>query len=227
MAIQRSPGPTCQIANWFLDPVDAGTAARTRNQPPGPAGTFGEPAGRIPLDERLDPGQAMLENVDRYGEPHLSKEQGEIHQLTRRAAESLRALRAAAKAAGFDTELFSLTSAYRSAKRQAKLAAAARKKHGDKKAAGTWVAQDRSEHITGRTFDLRLGLKNSSENAKARAFDNLPQYKWLKANAHQFGLNPYPYIDAKHPGEPWHWSFNAKPAAAPAPAMRCRVRDWY
>jgi LAS superfamily LD-carboxypeptidase LdcB len=191
MAIQRSPGPTCQVANWFLDPVDTGTAARTRNQPPGPAGTFGEPAGRIPLDERLDPGQAMLENVDRYGEPHLSKEQGEIHQLTRRAAESLRALRAAAKAAG------------------------------------TWVAQDRSEHITGRTFDLRLGLKNSSENAKARAFDNLPQYKWLKANAHQFGLNPYPYLDAKHAGEPWHWSFNAKPAAAPAPAMRCRVGDWY
>ena len=30
------PGPQCQVRNWFIDPIDTGTSARTTNHPPGP-----------------------------------------------------------------------------------------------------------------------------------------------------------------------------------------------
>jgi LAS superfamily LD-carboxypeptidase LdcB len=96
-----------------------------------------------------------------------------------------------------------LTSAYRSAARQAALAADAVTKYGNKEAA-TWVAQGRSEHITGRAFDLYLGIDNTGENAKAGKFNGLSAFIWLKANAADFGLNAYNI-------EPWHWSYNVSP----------------
>jgi LAS superfamily LD-carboxypeptidase LdcB len=63
------------------------------------------------------------------------------------------------------------------------------------------VSQGVSEHITGRTFDMNLGIKNSSANAKSKAFEKLPAYQWLKKTAPSFGLSPYAQ-------EPWHWSYN-------------------
>jgi len=95
--------------------------------------------------------------------------------------------------------MFTLESAYRPQKRQNGLAAESRGKHGAN--ARTWVAE-KSEHITGRAFDLNLGIKNSSENAEAGAFNGLASYQWLQANAWRYGLNPYTQ-------EPWHWSFTA------------------
>jgi LAS superfamily LD-carboxypeptidase LdcB len=204
----RTPGPRCQVRDWFDDSIDPGTTALVRHLPPG---HFGAPAGRIPISERTDPGLDSLERVDKYGMPHLSHEQGRVFYLNRSAAESLRALRAAAAEAGLDTTtVFTLTSAHRSSDRQATLAAAARERYGNEERARVFVAQGHSEHITGRAVDLNLGIQNSGDNATARAFDALPAYRWLNANAHRFGLNPYPYASPSHPGEPWHWSYNVR-----------------
>lgn len=163
-----------------------------------PAYPYGIPGGRIPVKERLDPGAGALVNVNRFGQDAASEER--VFQLTPDALAAFRGLRSAAVAAGFDKELFTLTSAYRSADRQGQLAKAARRKYG-KAAAGRWVAQGKSEHITGRAFDLHLGIANSSENARSKAFDDQAAYKWLKQNAQFFGLSPYS-------AEPWHWSYN-------------------
>lgn len=233
MAGFRTPGPQCQVRNWFEEPIDVGTLARVRHDPPGPrcqvrdwfdgwlheraypgmqlpaAGQFGVPVGRIPLAERVDPGVDTLERIDKYGDPYLGTAQGRLFRLERRTAESFRALRAAAAAAGFNRDLFTLTSDYRSSHKQAGLSARARHQYGSRAGARIFVAE-RSEHITGRAMDLHLGISNSGANALARRFDNLPQYQWLQRNAAQFGLNPYPYTSATHPGEPWHWSYNAQ-----------------
>lgn len=139
--------------------------------------------------------------INSRGEVPTSGER--VFQLTQEAMDAFRGLRKRALAAGFRKELFVLTSAYRSAARQAALAADAVTKYGNKEAA-TWVAQGRSEHITGRAFDLYLGIDNTGENAKAGKFNGLSTFIWLKANASDFGLNAYSV-------EPWHWSHNMSP----------------
>jgi hypothetical protein len=233
MAGSNTPAPHCQVKNWFEDPIDEGTSARFRHNPPGPScqvkywfddsysgapfgnfphaasPDFGVPAGRIPLADRVDPGIESLERIDMYGAPYLSRTQGRLFRLTPRAAASFRALRAAAMAAGFDSDFCTLTSDYRSSHKQAGLSSRARTQYGSVEAARIFVAE-KSEHITGRAFDLNLGISNSGANALARNFDELPQYQWLKENAAKFGLNPYAYSNATHPGEPWHWSYNVR-----------------
>ena len=233
MAGSTTPGPRCQVRNWFDDPVDEGTSALVRHLAPGPkcqvkywfdelidegpsieaprcdSGHLSEPAGRIPLADRVDPGIDTLEKVDQNGEPYLDEAQGRLFRLEPRTAESFRALRAAAMAKGFEPELFTLTSAYRSSKKQAGLSARARGMYGSRESAKVFVAE-KSEHITGRALDLNLGISNSGANALARRFDDLAAYQWLKENAAQFGFNPYAYSDGTHPGEPWHWSYNTR-----------------
>jgi hypothetical protein len=154
------------------------------------------PAGRIPVNQRIDPGTDNLVAVNRFGEPPVGKQR--VFYLAPDALDALHALRADAKAEGFDREMFSLTSAYRSQARQNVLHSGATGKYGS--GAGKWVAS-KSEHITGRAFDLNLGISNSSENAKSGAFNHLREYEWLSAHAGQYGLNPYG-------AEPWHWSHN-------------------
>ena len=166
-----------------------------------PAYPYGFPGGRIPVSERVDPGAAGLLNIDRYGEDPKPHER--VFKLTPEALAAFRGLRGAAMAAGFNKELFTLTSAYRSAGHQAELARGARRKYGNRGSAGRWVAQGKSEHITGRAFDLNLGISNSSENAKSGAFEHVKAYEWLKVNAPFFGLSPYSE-------EPWHWSYNPR-----------------
>lgn len=158
-------------------------------------------AGRIPVSARTDPGPTSLVKCNSRGEPPSGNDR--IFLLTQETLDAFRGLRARALTAGFRKELFVLTSAYRSAARQAVLAAEAVNKYGAKEA-GTWVAQGRSEHITGRAFDLFLGIDNTGANAKAGKFNGLASYIWLKANAGDFGLNAYA-------AEPWHWSYNVKP----------------
>ena len=191
----------------FINPlnIEDGTLSRAVSPMPGPVGTgpdaypYGVPGGRIPVADRIDPGRSGLVQTDKYGEEATGRER--VYRLTPRTLEAFRALRAAALAAGFDRELFTLTSAHRSAGRQAELAQAARQRYGSAQAAGRWVAQGVSEHITGRAFDLNLGIANSSGNARSGAFEELAAFKWLQGNAQYFGLSPY---DA----EPWHWSYN-------------------
>lgn len=174
-------------------------------QPQGPSGNempsqnqFGEPAGRIPVAERIAPDSADLVRMNKYGEAPTRGQR--IFELQRDAAQAFRTLRTAAGEAGFNKELFTLTSAYRDQSRQDSLAKNADSKHGAE--ARTWTAK-RSEHLTGRAIDLNLGIGNSSENALSGAFNSLPAFQWLQKNASSFGLNPYPV-------EPWHWSYNVR-----------------
>jgi len=67
------------------------------------------------------------------------------------------------------------------------------------KQAGAWIAFT-SPHETGLAFDLG-GSKNTifapAKKSKS-AQEKSPAFKWLKANAHRFGITPYK-------NEPWHW----------------------
>jgi len=163
---------------------------------------FGKPAGRIPVKDRgKAPPESEMVTMNKYGDtPEKGQRKFKLHKD---AARSFKALRAAAKESGFDKEKFTLTSAFRDPKKQKRLFKAAIKKHGSEKEARKWVAKT-SEHGTGMTFDLNLGIQNSSENAKSGAFSKLKEYKWLKDNSANFGLNPYSR-------EPWHWTYNVEP----------------
>ena len=184
-----------QVATELQTP----TPAQAPAAPVPVAARFGRPAGRIPVPERSDPGADTLTGVNRYGEDAARGER--VFRLTAEALAAFQALRAAALEAGHDRELFTLTSAYRSAGRQAELAQAARERYGSAEAAAKWVAQGVSEHVTGRAFDLNLGIGNSSENAKDGAFEHLESYIWMRDHAAEYGLNAYS-------AEPWHWSYN-------------------
>jgi LAS superfamily LD-carboxypeptidase LdcB len=140
-----------------------------------------------------------LSGVNAKGEAPRRGER--VFKLDPEALNAFLALRKAAAEAGFDDDLFTLSSAYRNQAHQQRLAAQARAKHGGE--AGKWVAQEHSEHITGRAFDLNLGPRNDSRNAQNHAFDNLRSFRWLQENADKFGLNPYE-------AEPWHWSYNVQ-----------------
>jgi hypothetical protein len=156
-----------------------------------PHGWFGDPAGRIPESDRSPPPQAYLVPVNKYGEPPRPRDR--VFFLHQDALKSLQALREVARESGFDREIFSLRSAFRDQGQQ---------NHLYKNAAhpGRGTAK-LSEHITGRAFDLFLGLPNDLDLADTGAFDALESYQWLKNNAGLFGLNPYS-------AEPWHWSYN-------------------
>ena len=216
----KEPGPA-------LSPdatsIDAGTSARIATPAPGPSGVwlsapsealfvsgdpdsdvvsvplfaYGLPGPRIPEELRADPGNAGLIEVNRYGLTPEGEE--ERHKLTPATVAAFLALRAAAAVAGFDRDLFTIESAYRSASRQRRNAARARVRYGSEAAARRWVAQGVSEHITGRTIDFNLGMRNDSTNVgrmrRTRA------WQWLRDNAPRYGFAPYG-------DEPWHWSYN-------------------
>ena len=186
------------------------TSPSTEVLPLGASYPYGTPAGRIPKSQRIDPGPWGLVTVNAYGTERSTGS----HNLTPEALASFRALRAAAKAAGFSTGLLRMTSSYRSPERQAELAAKAIAKYGEA-AAGKWVALGLSEHITGRTVDFYLGIPSTSDNAKSGAFEMQPVYQWLKEAAPLYGWNPYP-------NEPWHWSYNvaAGSVAGPQPGQQ-------
>jgi hypothetical protein len=155
------------------------------------------PAGRIPLVDRTDAGAANLEGVNMYGMPPGKGER--VFHLESETLDAFLILRSMAAAAGFDYELFTLTSAYRSQTRQNEIKGPADKEYGAKESR-KWVAK-LSEHITGRTFDISLGPNNKVVNIKNGDFMGLDAFEWLTATAPELGLNPY---DA----EPWHWSYN-------------------
>jgi D-alanyl-D-alanine carboxypeptidase len=214
----REPG---SLSPTESSAIDEGTSARILTPTPGPLGwlgsfseamvflstgtgpsvvkvplfAYGLPGGRIPIDARIDPGPAGLIEVNLYGLAPEGRQRR--FRLTPATVAAFLALRASAKAAGFDEELFTIESAYRSAGRQRHLAGRARHRHGSE--AGRWVAQRASEHVTGRTIDFNLGMENDSDNVdRMRETD---AWLWLKDNAPLFGFSPY---DA----EPWHWSYN-------------------
>ena len=133
-----------------------------------------------------------------------------IHRHTKVAWEQLLA---AGRQAGLQAPLLLPTSGFRDLERQAQLFADAVKRYGSPEAARRWVAPPRgSAHLSGRTLDLWLGIKNKSQNQAA--LRRTKAYLWLVDNAHKFGFYPYSV-------EPWHWEHN--PLAASQGAVTSSV----
>ena len=137
----------------------------------------------------VDP--ALLVGIDADCSP------GKTFRILPDVAISLRALRDSAVAANHK---LGIVSAYRTPEHQDKLFANAVAKYGSEEEARKWVAKF-SEHATGRTVDFNLGIQNSSENAAACKFGELPVWRWLSRNAPLHGWTPYKR-------EPWHWTYN-------------------
>ncbi len=210
MSGYTSPGPRCQVRDWFDASHRRGDVG---TDPPRSSGSLagtsrGTHPGRgtsRPWTRRLEERRPVRCALDRaVARPEVSS-----------ACQCTRSVQAAAhrgRSRGLrHPEVAVPHLDYRSPKKQAVLARAARERYGDAKKAAVFVAQGRSEHVTGRAMDLYLGISNSGRNARARAFDTLPVYQWLKSYLPQVGLNPYPYSSAEYPGEPWHVSFNVTP----------------
>jgi len=145
-----------------------------------------------PHYKAVDP--STLVGVARDGQP------GKQYQLTPATAEALRVLRAAGLAAGHN---LLIVSGYRTPSHQTNLFRAAVAKYGSEAKARKWVAKF-SEHSTGQTVDFALGIPNSSANAVAGRFAELPIWQWLAKTAPLYGWTPYTQ-------EPWHWTYNPVP----------------
>lgn len=102
-------------------------------------------------------------------------------------------------AARVDGVSWSVSSAYRSAKYQAKLFADAVKKYGSQDAARTWVAPPgKSNHGLGITVDIGdLYGKRSIKAARGH-----PVYEWLRVNAVKYGFMQ------RMEWEAWHWEYH-------------------
>ena len=124
-------------------------------------------------------------------------------RLERSTAADFEALRARAVKGGLSPFAFAIRSAYRPAPEQNPLAGAVIRAFGEKELTH-WIAS-KSEHITGRSIDLDLGIPSTITNAETHGYDHLAVYKWLRAHAREFGFNQ------AFPGEPWHITHNLAP----------------
>ncbi len=148
--------------------------------------------GRI--KDKTPPKPADLTTITEFGGKHIK-----LHHL---AAQAWSAMVNTARANNIKKPLLLIVSGYRSPERQKRLWRRALEKYGSPQKARKWVAPPGgSPHQTGRAVDLYLGGKNSSANV--RRLRNQPAYKWLVANAAQFGFYPYRR-------EPWHWEYNPR-----------------
>ncbi|MBR4236140.1 MAG: M15 family metallopeptidase [Clostridia bacterium] len=94
-----------------------------------------------------------------------------------------------------------ITSGYRSYDKQAEVYAESQPGYAQKPGC--------SEHQTGLCFDVTVET--------AQGFENTPQYRWLRANAHKYGfIQRYPADKADVTGisyEPWHYRYVGADAA--------------
>lgn len=104
----------------------------------------------------------------------------------------------AAKKDGITGSYLYITSGFRSKATQQYLWNRALLKYGSRSAARQWVAPPGgSAHHTGRAIDINMGGGAISKQKRTDA------YKWMIANAHNFGFFNYR-------NEPWHWEYNPK-----------------
>src|SRR5215212_2414213 len=118
--------------------------------------------------------------------------------LERKTAADLDALLARARKDGFSREAISIRPGHRPAAEKHSLASEVIRAFGAEELT-RWIGA-RSEHITGKSVDLDLGVAPTIGNAQAGAFANLPAYRWLRLHAREFGFNQ------AFPGEPWHFT---------------------
>jgi LAS superfamily LD-carboxypeptidase LdcB len=106
-----------------------------------------------------------------------------------------------AQADGVDIKVIS---AYRSFGTQAILKSGYQVIYGAGTANQFSADQGYSEHQLGTTVDFTT--PETKENFDL--FDGTPAYKWLKANAYEYGfVISYPKSNAYYTYEPWHWRF--------------------
>ena len=161
------------------------------------------PKKNNPLFQSIEnPGGGRIQNKTAPNSKDIVTVQGygKKIQLHKSAAQAWEALVQAARQDGLKEPLFLPVSGYRDPVLQKQLWENAKKKYGSEKEARKWVAPPgNSSHQSGRAIDFYLGGKNNSANINK--LRNTESYKWLVANAQQFGFYPYS-------AEPWHWEFN-------------------
>lgn len=155
-----------------------------------------------------NPGGGRLTNNNEAKASSLIIVQG--YRVEWRTAVVYGAMIKAAREAGIDAPLLSLTSGYRPDSLQKTLwntkIAELKKEHPGwsekqiKKEARKWVARPGSSpHRTGRALDFNMGISNKSANVDLQRKTEV--YGWLKDNAVTYGFYNYP-------AEPWHWEYN-------------------
>lgn len=143
--------------------------------------------------------QPECTDLDQIGEDVFGREQ----QLTPKAANGWRAMKAAASRQGVTLDLVSgfRTAAYQAGLIKRKLEEG---KHIDQ-ILGVNAAPGFSEHHTGRAVDLTThGCKPLEES-----FAVTEAYRWLRANAGMFGYHESYPRNNRHGilWEPWHWCY--------------------
>ena len=118
--------------------------------------------------------------------------------LQREAGADVTALMARVRRDGLPEGAILIRSGYRPAADKNPLAAGVIRAFG-RPELERWIAAH-SEHVTGKSVDLDLGVAPTIANAQAGAFAKLPAYRWLRQHAREFGFNQ------AFPGEPWHFT---------------------
>ncbi|MFS0591559.1 M15 family metallopeptidase [Cytobacillus horneckiae] len=138
-------------------------------------------------------------------------EEVEKSYLRKEAAEGLEKMFAAAKKDGID--LFAV-SGYRSYERQDAVFSAEVNRVGEEKAVQAVAFPGSSEHQTGLSMDISSATVDYTLTEK---FENAPEGKWLKDNAHHYGfILRYPKGKEEVTGyqfEPWHFRYIGVDAA--------------
>lgn len=194
-------------------------SARTRSPDGGEGDDDAEPVGND-LTPDLCANNARRRDMthfhDRMDELVDVESNGSQESLHPEAAVAYNAMVRAARAAGFEAPLFQVVSGYRSRDHQERIwnsqLEKQRQRHPEwsqaqiESEARKWVARPGySDHETGCAVDMWLGYGISGSNNDA--IRRSAAYQWLAENAWRFGFCEYAYVDAKHPGEGWHWKY--------------------
>ena len=137
------------------------------------------------------------------------RETGRVVQLRTEAATAFQAMQRAAREAG--VELVPI-SGYRTKGYQDGLFTRAIGKYGSAEAAARWVAPPGySEHHSGLALDI--GALASPELDVETAFEDTPEFAWLRDNARRYGFEiSFPRDNPQGVSyEPWHWRYIGVP----------------
>ena len=129
-------------------------------------------------------------------------------QLETKTAEDFRAMLALARREGLGEKAIAIFAGYRPKPARHPLAASVIARWGERELA-KWLAAT-SEHITGRSLDLNLGVPLTLD--AAGRYNDVPAFRWLRKNARRFGFNQ------AFPGEPWHFTHYLPEGSSEGPA---------
>ena len=154
--------------------------------------------GHLPY---LEDDAARLEVVGQYARDGYARDE----RLDVEASQAFQQMANAAKASGI---LLMPLSGFRGVSVQAELFARQIERKGSKEAAARWSAPPgHSEHHTGYAIDI--ADKQNPESDLKLSFEATSAYRWLAANAIQYGFElsfpPNNWQGVSY--EPWHWRY--------------------